>query len=76
MLYEVITSNGFAYAVKGIFGLYKGYYSILPYYVKVREYNDLERRDVWEYTLNLTPPEVVRMFRHIWELRDISYNFV
>jgi len=68
-------SNGFAYAVKGIFGLYKGYYSILPYYLKVREYNDLERRDVWEYALNLTPPEVVRMFRHIWELRDIASDY-
>ena len=68
-------SNGFAYAVKGIFGLYKGYYSILPYYVKVREYNDLERRDVWEYKLTLTPAEVGRMFRHIWELRDIYSDY-
>ena len=40
-------TNGFAYAIKGVFGLYPGYYSLLPYYVKVREYNDLERRDVW-----------------------------
>jgi hypothetical protein len=68
-------SNGFAYAIKGIFGLYKGYYSILPYYLKVREYNDLERRDVWEYRLNLTPEEVGRMFRHIWELRDIYSDY-
>ncbi len=68
-------SNGFAYAVKGIFGLYRGYYSVLPYYAKVREYNDLERRDVWEYTLNLTPQEVTRMFLHIWELRDIYSDY-
>jgi hypothetical protein len=68
-------SNGFAYAVKGIFGLYRGYYSILPYYVKVREYNDLERRDVWEYELNLTAAEVTQMFRHIWELRDIYSDY-
>jgi len=44
-------TNGFAYAIKGVFGFYPGYYSLLPYYVKVREYNDLERRDVWEYPL-------------------------
>jgi hypothetical protein len=68
-------SNGFAYAVKGIIGLYRGYYSILPYYVKVREYNDLERRDVWEYEMNLTAEEVTRMFRHIWELRDIYSDY-
>ena len=68
-------SNGFAYAVKGIFGLYPGYYSLLPYYVKVREYNDLERRDVWEYELNLTPAEVERMTLHIWELRTIASDY-
>lgn len=68
-------SNGFAYAVKGIFGLYRGYYSVLPYYVKVREYNDLERRDVWEYELNLTADEVTKMFLHIWELREIYSDY-
>ncbi len=68
-------TNGFAYAIKGVFGLYPGYYSLLPYYVKVREYNDLERRDVWEYPLDLTPAEVERMSLHIWELRDISSEY-
>jgi len=68
-------TNGFAYAVKGVFGLYSGYYSLLPYYVKVREYNDLERRDVWEYPLALTPAEVERMTLHIWELRDIASDY-
>jgi hypothetical protein len=68
-------TNGIAYAVKGIFGLYPGYYSLLPYYVKVREYNDLERRDVWEYALDLNPVEVKRMTLHIWELRDIASDY-
>ncbi len=68
-------ANGFAYAIKGVFGLYDGYYSLLPYYVKVREYNDLERRDVWEYALDLTPAEVARMTLHIWELREISSDY-
>lgn len=68
-------SNGFAFALKGILGLYPGYYSLLPYYVKVREYNDLERRDIWEYDLALTPEEVERMALHIWELRDIASEY-
>jgi hypothetical protein len=68
-------TNGFAYAVKGIFGLYPGYYSLLPYYVKVREYNDLERRDVWEYELNLNQEETRRMTLHIWELRDMASEY-
>ena len=31
------SDGGIAYAFKGIFGFYPGYYSILPYYEKVRE---------------------------------------
>lgn len=71
-------SNGLQYAWKGLTGMYKGYYSLMPYYDKVREYNDLEHRDMWEYSLNLTEPEVKRMLDHIWELQNIesSYYFL
>jgi len=65
-------TNGVLFALKGVFGLYPGYYSLLPYYVKVREYNDLERRDVWEYELNLEPEEVRRMTLHAWELQNMA----
>ena len=71
-------SNGLQYAWKGLTGMYKGYYSLMPYYDKVREYNDLEHRDMWEYRLKLTAPEVKRMLYHIWELQNIesSYYFL
>ncbi len=73
---SVTDTNGFLYAFKGIFGYYRGYYSVLPYYEKVKEYNDLEQRDMWEYGLNLTDAEVRRMFLHLWELKDIySYYY-
>jgi hypothetical protein len=65
-------SNGFVYAWKGLTGLYKGYFSMMPYYVKVNEYNDLEHRDMWEYRLNLSEVEVRRMLNHIWELQNIN----
>lgn len=68
-------TNGLVYAVKGIFGGYPGYYSILPYYEKVKEYSDLEHRDVWEYPLTLTPDEVLGMVRHIWELRATASDY-
>lgn len=68
--------NGVLYAIKGLFGFYHGYYSILPYYEKVREYNNMERRDIWEYELNFTEEEVMRMVEHIWELQDtFSYYY-
>jgi hypothetical protein len=65
-------TNGLLFAYKGLFGGYYGYYSMLPYYEKLKEYRDSESRDVWEYELNLTPDEVMAMVRHIWELQRIN----
>lgn len=77
--YSAITAGdaGFWYAVKGLFGLLPGRYSNLPYYAKVREYSDLEHRDIWEYHLNLTPDEAYRLFLHVWEMKDFYeyYSF-
>lgn len=68
--------GGITYLIKGLFGFFKGYFSILPYYEKIEEYNDLDMRDMWEYELNLTEEEVRRMVFHIWELKDIySYYY-
>lgn len=65
-------TNGLLFAYKGLFGGYYGYYSMLPYYEKLKEYRDTETRDVWEYDLNLTQGEVMAMVRHIWELQRIN----
>lgn len=63
------------FAFRGIFGFYKGFFSIMPYYVKVQEYSDLENRDIWEYSLNLTREEVQMMLFHIWELDNIYSDY-
>jgi hypothetical protein len=68
-------TNGLAFAFKGIFGYYPGNYSILPYYDKVKQYNNMDQRDIWEYELDLTEEEVRRMFFHIWELKDIYSDY-
>lgn len=68
-------TNGILYAFKGIFGYYKGYFTILPYYEKIKEYSDLEQRDIWEYRLNLTEDEVSKMLLHLWELREIYSHY-
>lgn len=75
---ETTDTNGFIYAWKGLTGGYRGYFSLLPYYTKVKEYNDLEHRDMWEYRLKLSEEEVMRMVTHIWELYRIgsSYYFL
>ena len=66
-------SNGLVFTYKGIFGGYEGRYSILPYYKKIKEYNNLEQRDVWEYDLDFTPDEINNIVLHTYELKD-SYS--
>ncbi|WP_136515760.1 Lnb N-terminal periplasmic domain-containing protein [Geomonas edaphica] len=68
-------TNGFLYAFKGLSGFYKGYYSLLPYYEKVKEYADLEHRDMWEYRLRLSREEVERLLLHALELQRISSDY-
>jgi hypothetical protein len=68
-------TSGLTFAYKGVFGGYYGFYSILPYYEKLKEYRDSESRDVWEYDLNLNYDEVMAMVRHIWELQHIHSQY-
>ena len=67
--------GGVAYAFKGLFGFYPGYFSILPYYTKVREYASMEQRDLWEYRTNLTEAEVRRMTLHVLEMEGIYSDY-
>ncbi|HHH19316.1 MAG TPA: DUF4105 domain-containing protein, partial [Campylobacterales bacterium] len=60
--------NGFIYAYQGLFGGYQGRYSMQSYAKKIKEYSDLEQRDIWEYPLDLTPTEIQKMLLHIFEI--------
>ncbi len=66
---------GLTYAYKGLFGLYPGYFTLLPYYEKIREYSELEKRDIWEYKLNLNEEETIRLLAHVIELSDIYSDY-
>jgi hypothetical protein len=68
-------SDGLGFVYKGLTGLYPGLFSSSPYYLRVREYSDLENRDVWEYQLNLTQPEIEMMLRHAWELGSVRFDY-
>jgi len=69
------TVDGLSFAVNGLFGLYKGYYSVEPYYKKIQEYGDIHHRDIWEYTLNLTPEELKWLIRHVKELNGVYTDY-
>jgi hypothetical protein len=71
----VDTNNALVYAIKGLAGMFPGVYRRLPYYYKVREYNDFESRDLWEYELNLDPDQVALVVAHIWELGSTYFDY-
>jgi hypothetical protein len=75
--YAAVTGNdgGVLFAVKGIFGWYPGLFSIAPYYIRVRQYNDIENRDIWEYELNFSTAEIRFMLMHVWELRHDYFDY-
>lgn len=67
--------NSLFYAFKGLSGGYPGYFIVTPYFKKIKEYNYREKRDIWEYPLNLTAEETRRMVTHLWELKDIQFDY-
>ncbi len=72
---NVTTNNSFLYAVYGIGGLFQGTYTNVPYYYKIREYNDYESRDLWTYHLDLKPAEVELLVDHLWEIGQVSLDY-
>jgi hypothetical protein len=66
---------GFWYALKGVSGGYSGYFSIAPYYLSVTQYSEYEHRAMWEYPLNLSKKQQSIFLAHLWELRNIPFNY-
>jgi hypothetical protein len=67
--------SGLLYAFKGLTGLYKGYFSYLPYHKKITEYNDIDSRDLWEYAYNFKDDEIRKMILHLFELQGVYSNY-
>lgn len=69
------TANPVFYALEGIFGMFPGSYTTMPYYMKVQEYTNIESRDLWEYDLNLSSAEVDRLVSHLWEMGSAKFDY-
>ncbi|WP_028696202.1 DUF4105 domain-containing protein [Pseudomonas cremoricolorata] len=69
------SDNSILYAWKGLAGGYPGLFALMPYQDKLSEYRSLENRDLWEYQLNLTPEETGRMVEHVWELKQVQFDY-
>lgn len=72
---EATSKNPFSYAIKGLFGGFKGKFAAIPYYYKVREYTNSEFRDLWSYDLKLDQGQVLEIVDHIWELGDTWFDY-
>ena len=75
--YAAITNEtaGPIYWFNGLFGRYPGYYSFVPYYKKIQEYNDAEMRDMWEYELDMSGEDVKTVMRHVVEMENIYSDY-
>lgn len=67
--------NPALYMLKGLLGYYPGKFSVVPYYYKIREYNDHEFRDIWDYNLELNQEQVNRVVDHLWELSHAHFDY-
>lgn len=72
---NVTTNNPLLYFINGLLGGFAGTYASVPYYYKVREYNDYESRDLWSYELDLKPDELQQMLYHIWEVGPHYFDY-
>ncbi|MFN3712411.1 MAG: DUF4105 domain-containing protein [Alcanivoracaceae bacterium] len=67
--------NSVFYIYRGLAGGYPGRFSTVSYVSKIQEYAHLENRDMWEYRLNLDADEIAWVIDHLWELKDINFDY-
>lgn len=73
---NVPESDGTAtYTYKGLTGQYPGWVTVQPYYEKVKQYSDLESRDIWEYQIEFSDEQIDLFLSHIWELKEINFDY-
>ncbi|WP_303918732.1 DUF4105 domain-containing protein [Treponema berlinense] len=75
--YGAVTTltGGPLYALLGLVGGFKGYYGFEAYYEKIKQYSDMDMRDMWEYRLNFNDDEKDRLFRHVCDLSGIYSRY-
>ncbi len=72
---DIDTKSGLVYMVKGVAGGFRGHFYVMPYYVKIQEYSNMESRDLWDYELALDGPQIERLVAHAWETRTTHFDY-
>ena len=68
-------TSSLSYALLGLSGGFKGKYHLLPYHMKLREYGQIDNRDIWEFPLTLTPEQMDIIVRHGYEMLIAWYDY-
>ncbi len=64
------------YIHKGLMGGFTGVFSQGPFYEKVHEYSQIEKRDIWEYKLKLNQEQRLKFAYLLWEsVYNIEQNY-
>lgn len=56
--------------IDGLGGGFDGSYSVVPLFHRLHSYNDIENRDIWEYSLALTRDEQDLLLKILWEYQE------
>ncbi len=67
--------NPIAYVIGGVAGGFKGKFRFLPYHIKLREYAQVDNRDIWEYELNLDDRQIDRILAHAYEMLIAWFDY-
>jgi hypothetical protein len=65
----------FSYAKKGLNGSYNGYFLREPFFKKIYEYNTLEQRYMYIYTLDFSKKQILQLLYHLFELRKATFKY-
>jgi hypothetical protein len=65
----------FKYAYKGSTGKYTGSFIREPFFKKIYDYNTLEQRYMYVYTLDFTKQQIKYLQYHLYELRKASFKY-
>jgi len=63
------------YAMYGLLGYFPGTFALVPYHQLIKDYVNLEGRDLWEYELNLNAAEVQRLLLVLLEQEHTSFDY-
>lgn len=72
---KVTTKNPFLYGLLGISGGFLSNFNLMPYFLKMREYNDYDSRDLWEFKLDLSAKEKKLFIAHLWDMNEAKFDY-